>query len=160
MQPFDHWNTWKDVASQSFGFSFASVNPDGTPRVTPIGSLILSKDEPKGLYFQIFTSKMTRNLERNNRVCILATNSSKWFLLRSFLSRKFKTPPGVRLSGMVGEKRIATEDEIQSLKESLGLLGRFLKTGPEGLNIKYVRENHFDSAKPVYVGKLTKGLFE
>ena len=103
---------------------------------------------------------MTRNLERNNRVCILAINSSKWFLLRSFLSRKFKTPPGVQLSGTVGEKRIATEDEIQSLKESLGLLGRFLKTGPGGLNIKYVREIHFDSVKPVYVGKLTKGLFE
>ncbi|WHY77360.1 pyridoxamine 5'-phosphate oxidase family protein [Neobacillus sp. WH10] len=160
MEPFDHWNIWKDVASQSFGFSFASVNPDGTPHVTPIGSLILSKDEPKGLYFQIFTSQMTRNLERNNRVCILAINSSKWFLLRSFLSRKFKTPPGVRLSGTVGEKRIATEDEIQSLKESLGLLGRFFKTGPGGLNIKYVREILFASVKPVYVGKLTKGLFE
>ncbi|QED47913.1 hypothetical protein [Cytobacillus dafuensis] len=56
MQPFDHWNTWKDVASQSYGFSFASVNPDGTPHVTPhvtpIGSLILSKDEPKVYIFK------------------------------------------------------------------------------------------------------------
>lgn len=74
-------------------------------------------------------------------------------------ARKFKTPPGVRLSGTVGEKRITAEDEIQSLKESLGLLGRFLKVGPGGMNIKYVRDIHFDSAKPVLVGKLTKGLF-
>ncbi|WP_141433988.1 pyridoxamine 5'-phosphate oxidase family protein [Bacillus sp. 03113] len=159
MQPFDHWNTWREIASQSFGFSFATVNPDGTPHVTPIGSLILSKDEPKGIYFQIFTSQMTQNLEHNNQVCILAVNSSKWFFLRSILSRKFKTPPGVRLSGTVGEKRIATEDEIQSLKENLGLLGRFFKVGPGGLNIKYVRDIHFDSVKPVSVGKLTSGLF-
>ncbi|AJY76876.1 pyridoxamine 5'-phosphate oxidase family protein [Paenibacillus beijingensis] len=159
MQPFDHWNTWRDVASRSFGFSFATVNPDGTPHITPIGSLILSKDQPKGLYFPIFTSQMAQNHEHNNRVCILAVNSSKWFLLRSFLFRKFKTPPGVRLSGTVGEKRIATEDEIQSLKENLGLLGRFIKVGPGGLNIKYVRDIHFDSVKPVSVGKLTKGLF-
>jgi hypothetical protein len=160
MQPFDHWITWRDLASQSFGFSFATVNPDGTPHVTPIGSLILSKDEPKGLYFQIFTSQMTQNLELNNRVCILAVHSSKWFFIRSFLSGKFKTPPGVRLSGTVGEKRIATEDEIQSLKAKLGLLGRLLKGEPGGLNIKYVRDIHFDSVKPVLVGKLTKGLFQ
>ncbi|MGM7722909.1 pyridoxamine 5'-phosphate oxidase family protein [Metabacillus sp. Hm71] len=159
MQPFDHWNTWRDLASQSFAFSFATVNPDGTPHVTPIGSLILSKNEPTGLYFQIFTSQMTQNLEHNNRVCILAVNNSKWFLIRSFLFRKFNTPPGVRLSGAVGEKRIATEDEIQSLKRNLGLLGRFLKAGPGGLNIKYVRDIHFDSVKPVLVGKLTSGLF-
>lgn len=63
------------------------------------------------------------------------------------------------MSGTVGEKRIATEDEIQSLKENLGLLGRFFKVGPGGLNIKYVRDIHFDSVKPVSVGKLTRGLF-
>lgn len=159
MQPFDHWNTWRDLASKSFGFSFATVNPDGTPHVTPIGSLILSEDEPKGVYFQIFTSQMTQNLEHNNRVCILAVHSSKWFLIRSVLSGKFKTPPGVRLSGTVGEKRIATEDEIQSLKKNLGLLGRTLKVGPGGLNIKYVQDIHFDSVKPVLVGKMTRGFF-
>lgn len=63
------------------------------------------------------------------------------------------------MSGTVGEKRIATEDEIQSLKENLGLLGRFFKAGPGGLNIKYVQDIHFDSVKPVSVGKLTRGLF-
>ncbi|MCM3677434.1 pyridoxamine 5'-phosphate oxidase family protein [Peribacillus simplex] len=90
MQPFDHWNTWRGIASQSFGFSFATVNPDGTPHVTPIGSLILSKDEPKGLYFQIFTSQMTQNLEHNNRVCILAVNSSKWFFYDRFFLENSK----------------------------------------------------------------------
>jgi hypothetical protein len=101
---------------------------------------------------------MTRNLEHNHRVCILAINNSKWFLLRSILSRKFDAPPGVRLSGTVGEKRIATEDEIQALKESLGLMGKFFKPGAGGFNIKYVREIYFDSVKPVTIGKLTAHL--
>ncbi|WP_156877539.1 hypothetical protein [Shimazuella kribbensis] len=56
MHPSDHWGFWRDIASKSFSYSFATVNPDDSPHVTPIGSFMLIKNEPKGLYFQIFTS--------------------------------------------------------------------------------------------------------
>lgn len=69
---------------------------------------------------------MSRELEYNNRVCILAVNSSKWFLLRSIPSRKLKTPLGARLPGTLGGKRIVIKNVIYSLGGNLGLLGRFL----------------------------------
>ena len=69
----------------------------------------------KVFYFQIFTSQISWELEYNNRVCVLAVNSSKWFLLRSILSRKLKTPSGVRLSGTIGGKQIVIKNVIYSL---------------------------------------------
>jgi uncharacterized protein len=70
---------FKDSFFSSFHYAIASINLDGTPHVTPIGSLLLNRAEPKGIYFEIFTSTLRKNVERDPNVCVLAVNSGRWF---------------------------------------------------------------------------------
>lgn len=158
MQPLDHWDIWRSIASRSFSFSFATVNPDGTPHVTPIGSLILSKDEPRGFYLPLLTNQMTQNLKHNNRVSILAVDSSKWFWFRSFYLGKFSTPPGVRLSGIVGEKRLITPDEVRLVEKRIGFSKNLKGVSYLLENLKYAQDIYFDSVKMVSIGKMTKDI--
>src|SRR5512143_398530 len=80
----------------SFHFSIATLNQDGSPHVTPIGSLIL-RDDLSGFYFEEYAGALPRNLRHDKRVCVMAVNSGKWLLLKSFVLGKFIAPPGVRL---------------------------------------------------------------
>ncbi|MEN8205260.1 MAG: pyridoxamine 5'-phosphate oxidase family protein [Pseudomonadota bacterium] len=109
---------WKEVKSlfresfkSSFHFSIATVNENGEPHVTPIGSLILGKPG-YGFYFEKFTQHLPRNFECNKNICVLAVNSSRWFWLKSLAGGKFASPPAVRLHGVVGDLREATDKEI------------------------------------------------
>ncbi len=75
------WDTMRKIFRNAFNSSFhyaiATVNKDGTPHVTPIGSLMLG-DDRQGFYFEGYVSALARNLEHNKRVCVLAVNSGKW----------------------------------------------------------------------------------
>jgi hypothetical protein len=44
-------------------FGVASINEDGSPHVTPIGSLVLG-DEGYGVYFERYPTKLPQNLRR------------------------------------------------------------------------------------------------
>ena len=100
----------------SVHYAVASVDADGNPHVTPIGTVILHEQAGKGLFFQQFTTGLPANLETNARVCILAVNSGRLFWLRSLLSGKFPSAPAVRLYGTVGPLRRATVEEVQLWK--------------------------------------------
>ena len=56
----EQWQTAWALVKRSFRsslhYAFASVNADGTPHVTPIGSLLLKEEEPSGFYFELFTT--------------------------------------------------------------------------------------------------------
>ncbi len=65
---------FQDAFNSSFHYAIATVNIDGTPHVTPIGSLMLGEDR-KGFYFEGYVSALSRNLQHNKRVCVLAVNS-------------------------------------------------------------------------------------
>ena len=101
---------FKKSFKSSFHFSVSSINPDGSPQITPIGSLILGKPG-HAIYFEKFPCQLPRNLEINNAICILAVNSSKWFWLKSLLKGNFTHPPALRLHGKTGQLRKATETE-------------------------------------------------
>jgi predicted pyridoxine 5'-phosphate oxidase superfamily flavin-nucleotide-binding protein len=110
-----HWKTIRMAFQESRGtstyYAVATVNADGSPHVTPIASLFLREDKT-GFYFDEFPVNMSRNLERDPRVCILAVNSDLKFSIKSFLAGKYETPPAVRLMGSVGRKREGTAEEI------------------------------------------------
>ena len=57
----EHWKDVKALFKESFKSSFhyaiATVNEDGEPHVTPIGSLILGKPG-HGLYFEEFSRQL------------------------------------------------------------------------------------------------------
>jgi hypothetical protein len=158
-----HWKTIQMIFQESRGssmhYAVATVNEDGSPHVTPMGALFLLGNKT-GFCFDEFPVNMSRNLERNPRVCILAVNSNPTFWQKSLLAGKFETPPAVRLMGSVGKKREATEEEIAMWQNHVKL-ARGTK-GHELIwkNMRRVREIYFDSFEPVLLGEMTQDLWK
>jgi len=158
-----HWKTIQMVFQESRGsatyYAIATVNADGSSHVTPIASLFLREDKT-GFYFDEFPVHMSRNLERDPRVCILAVNSDPTFAIKSFLAGKYETPPAVRLMGSAGKKREATEEEIamwqNHIKIARGTKGHDILWK----NMRMVRDIQFDSFEPVSCGEMTQDLWK
>lgn len=159
-----HWpeirRVCRGVYSTSLHFSIASVNPGGTPHLSPIGSLRLLKD-CRATYFEIFTQQMPANLEAGSRVCVLGVNSSKLLWLGALWKGRFASPPGVRLMGTAGERRTATEEERAWWRRQVKPFRRM--KGFEGMwgdrNLAQVRELHFDAFKPIQLGEIASGFW-
>ncbi len=137
--------------------SFATVAEDGSPHVTPIGSLIL-RDDCTGYYFEEYTKNMPANFKKNQQISILAVNSGLWFWIKSLYSGKFAISPGIRLHGSVGDRRPAKESEIAAWQERVK---RARKTKGYKIiwkNLRHVRDIRFDSFEFITAGKMTKNI--
>ena len=158
-----HWKTIQMLFQESRGssthYAIATVNEDGSPHVTPIASLFLREDKA-GFYFDEFPVHMSRNLERDPRVCILAVNSNPQFWQKSLVAGKFETPPAVRPMGSVGKKREGTAEEIamwhNHVKLARGTKGHDILWK----NMRMVRDIQFDSFEPVLMGEMTQDLWK
>ena len=163
MAPENQWalirRLFDDAIASSLHYSIATVNPDGTPHITPIGSLILTK-ENKGFYFEVFSHQLPRNLQSNQRICVLAVNSSPLFWLASLFLGKFTAPPAVRLTGYAGERRKATDHEKRLMCKRIGrfkaLKGYKVLWG----KLDHVRDLHFEAVEPILLGKMTEAVWE
>ena len=132
---------------------FATVNEDGSPRVAPYSSLILGENK-QGFYFDEFSQHLSKNLERDQKVCILLLKNNKWFWVKTVLFGKFDHAPGIRLMGTVGEKREATTQEINAFKKPLRKLKFFKGYKPLWGVMKHGRDIHFESFEPVKCGPM------
>ena len=132
---------------------FSTVNEDGSPRVAPYSSLILG-EKKRGFYFDGFSLHLSKNLERDKRVCILLLQNNKWFWVKAVLFGKFKHAPGIRLTGTVGDKREATIQEINAFKKPLRKLKFFKGYKPLWGVMKYGRDIFFDSFEIVKCGQM------
>lgn len=133
--------------------SLATVHEDGSPHVTPIGSLMVGENK-KGIYFEEYSTHMSRNFKHNQRVCVLVVNNSLWTFVKSFLLGKFNTLCAMRLMGTVGAKRKATPQELAGFRKMILPL-RWTKGSRMTWNkMGHVREIHFDSFEPVEFGPL------
>jgi hypothetical protein len=112
-----------------------------------------------GFYFEEFTQQLPHNLQAHKCVCILAVNSSRWYWIKSLFRGRFRTPPAVRLHGVAGELRTATEREkalwltrVRSVRLSKGhaLVWR---------DMRMIREIEFNRIEPVRIGQMTLGLW-
>jgi len=157
-----HWKTIQMLFEESYmsslHYAIATVNEDGSPRVTPIAALFLRENQT-GFYFEEYSVHMARNLNRNPRICILAVNSEKSFWIDCLVAGKCEAPPSVRLMGTVGERREATEAEIMMWQNRVAFA-----RGMKGYNLiwkdlRRVRDIVFDSYEPVLLGEMTKGLW-
>ena len=137
--------------------SVATVNADGSPHITPIGSLAL-RDDPSGYFFDELCTTTRTNLDRNPRLCILAVNAEKTFWVKSLVMGKFSTPPAVRLLGTVKPLREATPEEIADWHRHVAKAR--LTRGYEIMwsRMHLVRDVQFDSYEAVNCGKMTSGL--
>ena len=145
---------WDSFLS-SLHFAIASVNANGEPHVSPIGSLIL-REPGVGIFFEKFTTGLPRNLKTNNKVCVLAVNTGRLFWLRSLIAGRFASPPGVRMNGTVGEARKATDEEIRLFQRRVQIAS--LTKGHRLLwsDMTTVREIHFTSIEPLRLGRMSQ----
>ncbi len=132
---------------------FATVNEDGSPRIAPYSSLILNKNK-QGFFFDEFSQNLSKNLDREKKVCILLLKTSKWFWLKTVLFGRFDHAPGIRLMGVVGEKRKASMQEINAFRKPLKGLKIFKGYKPLWEIMTYVRDIYFESYEPVKCGQM------
>ena len=157
----EQWATVRQIVPRtilsSLHCSVASVNPDGSPHVTPIGSF-LPTEKGRGVYFDAFNSQLAANVERDPRVTILAVHSGWIMWGRSFLKGRFVSPPGIRLIGNVGAQRRSTQQEVQRFHR---LVGRLLHTkGGQRMwaSLPLVRDVTIERVLPVWMGEMTPGV--
>jgi hypothetical protein len=157
----EHWQQIMYICAKGMGnFAFATVNEDGTPHLTPIGSLIL-RDDCTGFYFEEYPSSLPANLERDNRLSILAVDFRKSFWISSFFLGRYTHPVAVRLNGRAGERREATEEELTAFHDIIWvkLLRVFRFKGYEvgWKPLRHVRDICFDSFEPCEMGAMSRG---
>jgi hypothetical protein len=155
------WQQIKKIFNDGFKtsghYAIASTNPDGSPHVTPIGSLILY-DPGHGVYADEYPIILSRNIKHNSRVCVMAVNSGSGFWFKSLIKGKFHKHPGIRLTGIAGNKRLGTEREINNWLKRVKIFSRFKGYNKLWLNMKYVRDIHFDGAMLLSAGKMSEEL--
>ena len=141
----------------NFHVAIASVDKDNNPTVTPIGSLFLNKN-CSGFYFEKYPSKLPKHAGHNKKICVLAVNSDRWFWLSALFKGKFRLHPGIKLYGVLGDRREATKVEIVRLNRRMQAT-RWLK-GNHYLwgSIIYVRDIQFTSAEKINLAAMTEGL--
>ena len=155
------WNQLRPLAGRVFGsslhFAMATVNPDGTPHVTPIGSLILT-DPCEAYFFEVLTRQLPRNLDHGSPIVVLGVISSLRLWVPSFVSGRFRIPPAFRLLGVAGERRPSTAAERQRWQRKVGRL-RWTRGYKElWAALETVRELRFDRLEPVRIGTMTAKL--
>lgn len=93
--------------------TFATINEDNTPTITPVGSLVLSSTHPHGYYFDVFNRALAANLDRGPEVAVLAVDNRKFFWLKSIMVKRFNTLPAIRLTGRVSPRRVALAEDVR-----------------------------------------------
>jgi len=152
VKPGEQWDEIRRVVARtqrSTGhFAIGSVDADGMPNVTPVGTLFLRGDHT-GYYFDQYTSALARNLDADPRVCLMAVDSGSLFWFRSLLAGRFTAPPGVRLYGTVSARRAATADELARVRQRVRPM-RLLKGGRLlWSDFTHVRDITFTEVRPV-----------
>ncbi|RJR51183.1 MAG: pyridoxamine 5'-phosphate oxidase family protein [Desulfobacteraceae bacterium] len=154
-----NWKTirrvFQETLSSSVHYSVATVNPDGSPHVTPIGALFLRGDRT-GFFFDIFTRNMSANLERDPRISVLAVISSVAFWQKSMLLGRCDVPPSVRLTGTAGKKRKPKPGELARWRKHVAFAKGMRGYDLLWKDMDWVRDITFDGFEPVYMGEMTR----
>jgi uncharacterized protein len=136
--------------------SVASLNPDGTPHVTPIGSIMLSSTPGTGFYFDVLNARLARNVGNDPNVTILAVDSRRSLWLRALIAGRFSQTPGVQLKGTVSPRRAATPAEIDRFHRQVRPLLRTRGGRTLWANADYVRDLTITAVTPIRLGAMTK----
>lgn len=148
---------FRRVIRKSTFVSIGTVRPDGSPAISPVGSFFLN-DDCTGFYLEKFTTAIQKNAPINPRVTIMGVDPGRMFWLKSIFKGRFDRTPAIRLYGIAGERRPATEKETQRFLR----LVRPLK-GTKGYKIMWedmtmVRVIRFEDFEPARLGKMTQHL--
>lgn len=152
------WSTIRKHFNKSFSqnlfISIASVDTNNNPTVTPIGSLFLN-DNQTGFYFEKYPTKLPEHAKTNKNICALAVNNSKWFWLKSLYKGKFKTNPAIKLYGTLGERRKATDKELNRLNRRMKVTNGLKGNTYLWKKMEFVRDITFTKVETINLGKMT-----
>jgi hypothetical protein len=158
----DNWQKVKKVLesgqASTIYCSIATVNPDGSPHITPVGTVFL-RDNQTGYFFDHYAESLGQNIDQNPNVCIMAVNSGRFFWLRSLLKGKFVAPPGVRLYGTVGPIREATEEEIEKIEKRVKPTKWMKGARMLWTDFTHVRDIEFSRYKPITYPMMMEGMW-
>ncbi len=148
---------FKKTFSTSMHVAIASVDDQGQPTTTPIGTFFLNKDQT-GFYFEKYTTKLPLRANANKNICVLGVHSSKWFWLKSLFKGKFSAYPAVKLYGQLGVKRKASPLELRALKRRMRATKRLKGHQILWSKMDYVRELSFSKAEKINLPVMTENL--
>lgn len=151
-------NKVKPLFSQAVFCSVATVNQQGQPHVTPIGSVVLT-DKNSGWFFQKFTKNIPQNADHCQYATIMAVNDGKWFWLKSLIKGQFNHPPAMRILVKLGQLRPATEAESQKFKRRVSVFKHTKGHAMMWQDMANIREFEIIDYKPVYIGQMTAQQF-
>ena len=156
-----NWNAIRKHFNNSFRSNFhvsiASVDHESHPTVTPIGSLFINDDQT-GFYFEKYPQKLPKHAEENSNICVLCVNSSSGLWLKSLFKNKFSNYPGIKLYGQLGNKRNATDRELDRLRRRMRATNLLKGNTYLWGDMQYVREVTFTKAEKINLGKMTNDL--
>ena len=98
--------------------SIATIAPDGTPHLTPIGSLAAGAPG-QASYLDVFNVQLGRNLDRHPACTALAVDAGRATWVRALVRGSFERSPAVRLLAVAGPSRPATDAEIERFQRSV-----------------------------------------
>lgn len=157
-----HWPHIMKLTDRAFPkYIFASINADGSPHVTPMGSFIL-RDDCTGFYFEQYSQQLRGNLDRDNRISVLVLDFHLLSWIIPLIKGSFSMPNAVRLNGTAGPRRQATMAETDAFKQDkwpvniariLNLRGYRSLWKP----LNTVRDIQFHSFEPVELGQMGRG---
>lgn len=141
-------NTFEKGIRSSLHSALATVNPDGSPHVTPIGFVFL-RDDYTAFYFEEYSKRIPENLAHDARVCLMVVNSDRFFWLKSLYKGRFSSLPGIRLYGVCGERRLATEHERAAYQARVKSLRKLKGYRLIWQDLRYVRDIKLERFEPV-----------
>ncbi|MCA9491276.1 MAG: hypothetical protein KC621_15200 [Myxococcales bacterium] len=123
------WKVARRVAARSFGtsfhFSVASLAADGSPRLTPVGSVMLSEEPGHLVFVELFAHGLAARLDADPRICLMGVDSGRLLWLSSLWRARFPSPPALRMWGQASpSSRPITPDEERRWLRRVGWLRR------------------------------------
>jgi hypothetical protein len=137
--------------------AIATVGADGSPHVTPIGFIFL-RDDLSAFYFEEYAKQLPLNLAHNPRVCLMLVNSASSFWLASLYKGKFASLPGIRLYGVAGERRLASEHEKAAYRARVRSVRRLRGYDLIWRDLNHVRDIQLEGFEPVVYPTMTDHL--
>ncbi|MEM9552807.1 MAG: pyridoxamine 5'-phosphate oxidase family protein [Acidobacteriota bacterium] len=157
MDLYDDWNEIRHLFAHSRYASIASVDAEGSPHVSPIGSLVLDREPGRGFWFEVFTRQLPRNLDAETRFCAMAVDMRLGLWARALLMGRFPSAPSVRLSGVAGVRREPTAREVELFEKRVRAVRWTRGAKLLWRDFKWGREVTFDRLLPVRIGRMWPG---
>lgn len=104
------WASIRRVIARAPYCSIASIDSDGRPRITPIGSVYIGH-EGKGFFLERFTKALPENIDNCSPITLMAVDTGMRYWLDGLIRGKFVRAPAIRLRGTAGPRRDATQEE-------------------------------------------------